>query len=99
MEMADGLSSVGPRIDDAAIPGRRDPLCSCHLLRQAEHPAQGARVRRGLEGFEMLTRDDEDVHRSLGGDVTDGEGVVRLGNGHGGNLTGADTAEETGGLR
>jgi hypothetical protein len=47
----------------------------------------------------MLTRDDEDVHRSLGGDVTDGEGVVRLGNGHGGNLTGADTAEETGGLR
>jgi len=75
-----GLPGVGAGVKDHPIPARGQTLSHRHPMRLRRHLVQQAISRRGDRGqvSEMNPRDDQDVYRRLGIDVTERNGAITI---------------------
>ncbi len=95
VEVFDGLAAVGAGVDDEAV-AAFEVLGACDLAGSGEKLAE----QRGIfgqsvgVGGDVALWDDEDVHRRLGVDVGEGEGVGIVVQARDGDFTGDDLAEQ-----
>jgi hypothetical protein len=90
------LARVGAVIQDQSVSRISDSLLSSHLFGGLKNLPQqlGVVVVGAGHVYDGLSRNDQDVHRGLGIDVSEGDAVVVLVDEVGGNLSRDDLLEE-----
>lgn len=98
MEMWYGLTGIRPRVDDEAIPAKRNPGFTGKVACPQDHTTQGLRVFRlnVICRWNMLAGNDQDMHRGNGMGILKSQQFIILVDHPGGQLTRRDPAKWAG---
>jgi len=101
VNMEDGLSGVGPCVDNRAVAGLVDLLRFGDAPSHEREMSKQGFIPRGhvVEGADVLLRNDKNVDRRLGIDVFKGEASVILKHDARGNFLSGELAKQTIGHR
>ncbi len=95
MDVKDGLTSIGVRVDHCAIPTVGNTLLLRDFGGEDGHSPDDLWVAKLVERWHVLAGDDQNMRGRLRIDVAEGNAVIGLRDDLRGNLVADDATEET----